>query len=79
MHVNYLETVRVESLVSNCNGCVEKVNMLEKIVNFGMDTLLPLKWKTIVSNEPVWISQRLKRMIRDRKKALARGDITTFR
>ena len=31
----YLETVGVKSLVSNCDGCVEKANMLEKIVRHG--------------------------------------------
>ena len=72
----YLETVGVKSLVSNCDGSVEKANKLEKIVNFSMDTLLPLKRNIIVSNEPAWINKRLKRMIRDRQKALAREDIT---
>lgn len=49
--------------------------MLEKIVNFSMNTFFPLKWKTTVSNEPSQINQRLKRVIRDRQKALARRDM----
>jgi hypothetical protein len=43
------------------------------------DTLLPLKSKLNVSNDPPWISQSLKKIIRDRQAALARGDDTLFK
>jgi hypothetical protein len=51
--------------------------MLESITNYGQDTLLPLKLN--VSNDPPWISQSLKKLIRHRQAALARGDETLFK
>ena len=75
----YLEAVDVHALVDSKNSCEEKVDMLEKIVNTGMDTLLPMRSKTVVINEPPWVNQSLKKMIRGRQKALAQGDFVTFR
>ena len=74
-----LEAVDVHALVDSKSSCEEKVNMLEKIVNTGMDTLLPVRSKTVVINEPPWVNQSLKKMIRGRQKALAQGDFVTFR
>jgi hypothetical protein len=53
--------------------------MLESIINYGQDTLLPLKSKLNVSNDLPWISQSLKKLIRHRQAALARGDETLFK
>ena len=74
----YLEAVDVHALVDSKSSCEEKVNMLEKIVNTGMDTLLPMRSKTVVINEPPWVNQSLKKMIRGRQKALAQGDFVTL-
>ena len=48
--------------------------MLETIVKIGMDVLLPLKSKSVQTNEPPWINQQLKGLIHRRQKALAQGD-----
>ena len=52
--------------------------MLEKIVGTGMNTL-PMKSKSIITNEPPWLNKNLKKMILARQEALSRGDTTTFR
>ena len=44
-----------------------------------MDTLLPLKSKTVIANEPPWINKQLKSLIHERQTALARGDMASFR
>ena len=53
--------------------------MFESILNYGLDTLLPLKSKLNISNDPPWISQSLKKLIQHRQNALARGNETLFK
>ena len=53
--------------------------MLEKIVSTGMNSLLPMKRKTIIANEPPWLNENLKKMIRARQEALSLSDMATFR
>ena len=45
----YLEEVDIKETQNSCNA---KVEMLESIINYGQDTLLPLKSKLNVSNDP---------------------------
>ena len=74
----YLESIKIQDLVDSNSSCEAQTNMLEKIVNNGMDIVLPMRSKTIVASEPPWINQALKKMIRARQKALAEGDLATF-
>ena len=53
--------------------------MLERIVSTGMNSLLPMKRKTIIANEPPWLNGNLKKMIRARQEALSLGDMVTLR
>ena len=53
--------------------------MLEKIVITGMNSLLPMKRKTIITSEPPWLNENLKKLIRARQEALSLGDMATFR
>jgi hypothetical protein len=53
--------------------------MLENTVSTGMNSLLPMKRKTIIANEPPWVNENLKKMIRARQEALSLGDVTTSR
>ena len=48
--------------------------MFELIINYMVDSLLPLKSKLNISNDPPWISQSLRRQA-----ALARGNQTLFK
>ena len=53
--------------------------MLESIINFGLDTLLSIKTKINFSNEPPWMSQSLKQLIRRRQRALNQSGQSIFR
>ena len=75
----YLEEVDIKGLIETQNSCNAKVETLESIINYGQDTLLPLKSKLNVSNDPPWFSQSLKKLIRHRQAAQARGDETLFK
>ena len=76
---SYLEAVDIQSLIVNQISSEGKNAMLEKIVSTGMNTLLPMKSKSIITNEPPWLNKSLKKMILARQEALSRGDTTTFR
>ena len=52
----YLQEVDVPALITSGNTCTEKVSILETIVKTGLDIILPVKSKTIHSNEPPWIN-----------------------
>ena len=75
----YLEEVDLDLLVGTKVSCEEKTNTLEFAIKLGMDTLLPLRSKKLSINDPPWINERLKSMIRERQRALARGDDANFR
>jgi hypothetical protein len=53
--------------------------MLETIINTGLDIIIPLRSKTIHSNEPPWINPALKDLIKRRQKALAHDNLPLFR
>ena len=75
----YLEEVDVKSIIDTERSCERKTQMLESVINFGLDTLLPLKTKITFSNEPPWMSQSLKQLIRRRQRALNQSDRSIFR
>lgn len=62
----YLKEVDVPTLISTGSTCSEKVSILETIVKTGLDIILPVRSKTIHSNEPTWINPVLKDLIRQR-------------
>ena len=68
----YLQEVM---MLDTVNTCEEKHSMLKT----GLDFILPLKLKTIHSNEPPWISATLKDLIKKRQKALAQGHVNKFK
>jgi hypothetical protein len=43
----------IKGLIETQNSCNAKVEMLESIINYGQDILLPLKSKLNVSNDPL--------------------------
>ena len=63
----------------NIGGCHTPPHPPPNVRPCGQDTLLPLKSKLNVSNDLPWISQSLKKLIRHRQAALARGDETLFK
>ena len=75
----YLDEVDFGRLVGCKESCEEKTVALETIIKTGLDFVLPLKSKTIIANEPPWISKQLKSLIDERQIALARGDKDCFR
>ena len=49
--------------------------MLEEIIKIGLDAIMPLESKTVISNEPAVVTSSLKALIRKRQKALNSGNV----
>jgi hypothetical protein len=70
---SYLEQIlNVSNLINSVQSCDDKVAMLEMIVkiSIGLDFIVPLQTRTVISNEPVWITSSLQYLTRKRQKAL---------
>ena len=62
-----------------CRRVKKKKDTLETIFKTGKDILLPLTPKTVLNDDPLWISKQLKSLIHQRQVAFARGDVVSFR
>ena len=70
----YLQEVDAHTLVGNAHGCTEKVTTFQSIIQHGLDSVLPLRSKTIHSRDPPWVNSALKDLIRRRQRALAENN-----
>ena len=66
-------------MIDCVDTCEHKANLLETIVTSGMDILIPMKTKTIITSEPRWVNSQLKSFIQRRRQAYANGDLNKFR
>ena len=75
----YLEEDDVCPQVGSLQTCQKKTDTLKTVLKTGMDILLPLTLKTVMTNDPPWINKQLKFLIHQRQVAFARGDLVSFR
>jgi hypothetical protein len=75
----YLLEVDVPTLIRAKASCEDKANTLKLIITYGLNAILPMRSKLKISNEPPWITQKLKHLIRRRQISLAEGDLISFR
>ncbi|XP_028512507.1 uncharacterized protein LOC110231214 [Exaiptasia diaphana] len=65
-------------MVNSKTSSEDKVQILEEVITFGMNEILPLKEKTIAANEAPWMNNSLKRLIRHRQIALKNGNLKEY-
>ena len=70
----YLQEVDAHTLVGKAHGCVAKVTTFQSIIQHGLDSVLPLRSKTIHSGDPPWVNSAWKDLIRRRQRALAENN-----
>ena len=75
----YLQEVDAHTLIGNAHVCPEKVTTFQSIIQHGLDSVLPLRSKTIHSRDPPWVNPALKDLIRRRQRALAKNNLPMFR
>ena len=61
----YLQQVDVPILLGTVETCAEKVSLLDTIIKTGLDSVLPLRSKTIHSSEPPWMNPTLRTLLKD--------------
>jgi hypothetical protein len=66
----YIEMVDIPTLLDTGHSCKEKTSLFQTIINNGLDSIIPLRNKTVRLNEPPWMNTTLKGLIRKRQKAL---------
>jgi hypothetical protein len=66
----YVEMVDIPTLLNTGHSCKEKTSLFQTIINKGLDSIIPLRNKTVRLNEPPWMNTTLKGLIRKRQKAL---------
>ena len=74
----YLEQVDVSAMISAVDSCEGKVSVLQTVIHTGLDYVLPLKTKTVISAEPPWIIPTLKKLIKKGQRALRQGRHAEF-
>jgi hypothetical protein len=75
----YLEMVDIPTLLNTAHSCKEKTSLFQTIINNGLDSIIPLRNKTVKLNEPPWMNTTLKSLIRNRQKALNQKNTTEFK
>lgn len=76
---SYLEQLDVPGLISSVQSCEKKVSLLEMIIKTGLDSILPLRSRTVLSNDPPWVTSSLKDLIKKRQIALNCGNLHDFK
>jgi hypothetical protein len=76
---SYLEQINFSNLINSVQSCDDRVSILEIIVKIGLDIIMPLQIRTVISNEPVWITFSLKDHIGKRQKALSSANFQEFK
>ena len=61
------------------NSCEGKVDFFNQIVSDSLNLIMPIKTRTIHNNDAPWMSDKLKRSIKNRQRALQSGNSIEFK
>ena len=61
------------------NSCEEKLAFFNKIISDSLNFIMPVKTRTVHNNDALWMSDKLKRSIKKRQRALQSGNGSKFR
>ena len=75
----FLIGVPWSSLLSSAQSCEEKLSILTGVINFGMDTIMPVRSIKVHETDRPWVSAQLKQLIVRRQKAFASGNKPLFK
>ena len=74
-----LESVDLDTILISADSCEGKTLLLEQIIKTGLDHVMPMRRRKVLSSEPPWITSSLKNLLQKRQSALSRGDDQMFR
>ena len=61
------------------NSCEEKLAFFNKITSDSLNFIMPVKTRTVHNNDAPWMSDKLKRSIKKRQRALQSGNRSEFK
>ena len=74
----YLELVDLDTILNSANSCEDKTSLLEQVIKTGLDHVMPMRTRRVLSTEPPWITSSLKNLLQKRQSAISRGDDQMF-
>ena len=75
----FLIGVPWSSLLSPAQSCEEKLSILTGVINFGLDTIMPVRSIKVHETDRPWVYAQLKQLIVRRQKAVASGNKPLFK
>ena len=75
----FLIGVPWSSLLSPAQSSKEKLSILTGVINFGLDTIMPVRSIKVHETDRPWVSAQLKQLIVRRQKAFASGNKPLFK
>ena len=67
------------SLLSSDQSCSGKLSLLTEVINYGLDTIMPVRSIRIHETDRPWLSSQLKQLIIRRQKAFTSGNLPLFK
>lgn len=75
----FLMGIPWSSLLTSDKSCEGKLSLLTEVINYGLDTIMPVRSIKIHETDLPWLSTQLKQLITRRQKAFASGNQPLFK
>ena len=75
----FLMEVPWSSLLSSDQSCAGKMSLLTEVINYGLDTIMPVCFIRTLEKDHPWMSSQLKQLIIRHQKAFTSGNLPLFK
>ena len=75
----YLLEIPWSSLLSSYQSCEGELSLLTEVINYGLDTIMPVRSIKIHETDRPWVSTHLKQLIIRRREAFSSGNQLLFK
>lgn len=75
----YLLEFPWDTALSQNESCDDKLAAVTQIINYGLDTIMPVRSVKIHQTDRPWLNADLKRLVQKRQQAFASGDMFLFK
>ena len=75
----FLLEVPWDTVLSQNESCDDKLAAITRIINYGLDTIMPVRSVKVHQTDRPWVNANLKRLIKKRQQALSSGDMLLFK
>ena len=75
----YLLEFPWDTVLSQNESCDDKLAAVTQIINYGLDTIMPVRSVKVHQTDRPWINANLKRLVQKRQQAFTSGDTFLFK